>query len=220
MSVHGEAPPTNFKSFCLLKMTALWEESEESAAANNGAGGGGNSKSFGYRLLTAGAAFAYLYDRGGVRCHSAVVDNQEPDVLDFSSAGNAVLGAGTSESGAPLFFTANQGLVAVTPTSAAAATAANASVIEASFSEGGVAERASSRLSESLSLSVSRVGGIDGLAASESKSDQLKAAFLLFCKREIVSSHQLRGRFQLLNTTTASFPERVHVAGAGSVSRV
>ena len=39
------------------------------------------------------------------------------------------------------------------------------------------------KLSESLNLSVSQAG-LDNLTMSESKKDQLKAAFLLFCKRE------------------------------------
>ena len=42
------------------------------------------------------------------------------------------------------------------------------------------------RLSESLNLSVSQAG-LDNLTMSESKKDQLKAAFLLFCKSNFVS---------------------------------
>ncbi len=131
-----------------------------------------------------------------------MVDNEDPDVLDFSGgAGNAVLGAGNSDSGAPLFFTANQGLVAVAPTAQAAAqaqaaqaqAAAAAADMSATLNDSLAAtERASSRLSESLSLSASRVGGLEGLTASESKSDQLKAAFLLFCKRNVVSETEVR----------------------------
>ena len=41
-------------------------------------------------------------------------ESEEPDVVDFSSDGGAILGAGDSIGG-PLFFTANQGLVAVVP---------------------------------------------------------------------------------------------------------
>ncbi len=117
-----------------------------------------------------------------------MVDNDEPDILDFSGMGNGILGAGNSESGSPLFFTVNQGLVSVTPTAqaAAAAAAATADTSSVSFNDSAAAaERASSRLSESLNLSVSKAG-LDSLVSSESKSDQLKAAFLLFCKRNIV----------------------------------
>lgn len=42
------------------------------------------------------------------------------------------------------------------------------------------------KLSESLNLSVSQAG-LDNLTMSESKKDQLKAAFLLFCRRDFVS---------------------------------
>ncbi len=38
-----------------------------------------------------------------------------------------------------------------------------------------------------LNLSVVSQSGLDNLTMSESKSDQLKAAFLLFCKRNMVS---------------------------------
>jgi hypothetical protein len=42
------------------------------------------------------------------------------------------------------------------------------------------------RLSDSLNISISQAG-LETLTMSESKKDQLKAAFLLFCKREFVS---------------------------------
>ena len=48
-------------------------------------------------------------------------------------------------------------------------------------------ERASSRLCDSLNMSVSKAG-LDDLTMSESKSDQLKAAFLLFCQRNLGQS--------------------------------
>ena len=44
-----------------------------------------------------------------------------------------------------------------------------------------------SRLADSLNLSVS-AAGLDDLTMSESKGDQLKAAFLLFCKRSMGQS--------------------------------
>lgn len=42
------------------------------------------------------------------------------------------------------------------------------------------------KLSESLNMSISQAG-LDLLTVSECKKDQLKAAFLLFCKKEFVS---------------------------------
>ena len=53
------------------------------------------------------------------------------------------------------------------------------------FNDSILAEK-TSKLSESLNLSVSQAG-LENLTMSESKKDQLKAAFLLFCKREFVS---------------------------------
>ncbi len=53
------------------------------------------------------------------------------------------------------------------------------------FNDSIMADKAT-RLSESLNLSVSQAG-LDNLTMSESKKDQLKAAFLLFCKSNFVS---------------------------------
>ena len=50
------------------------------------------------------------------------------------------------------------------------------------FNDSILAEK-TTKLSESLNLSVSQAG-LDNLTMSESKKDQLKAAFLLFCRRE------------------------------------
>ena len=49
------------------------------------------------------------------------------------------------------------------------------------------------KLSESLNMSISQAG-LENLTMSESKKDQLKAAFLLFCKKELVSGGRGRGR--------------------------
>ncbi len=77
LSVRGEAPPLRFRSFCVLKHTALWEEAEE-AASSNGAGGGGG-KLFGYRLVLAGAAFAYVYNRETIMCFSGQWEQWEKE---------------------------------------------------------------------------------------------------------------------------------------------
>ena len=60
---------------------------------------------------------------------SAVSGDEEPEMLDFSAGGNAILGAGCSSSfgaggsndihGGPLFFSANHGLVTVLSNNAA-----------------------------------------------------------------------------------------------------
>ena len=47
-----------------------------------------------------------------VKLSLAAGSGDKPDTLDLSGNGNAVLGAGTSD-GAPLFFTANNGLLTV-----------------------------------------------------------------------------------------------------------
>ena len=61
------------------------------------------------------------------------------------------------------------------------------------FNDSILAEK-TTKLSESLNLSVSQAG-LDNLTMSESKKDQLKAAFLLFCRREFVSFYVHEFRF-------------------------
>jgi len=102
--------------------------------------------------------------------------------LDFSTGNNAILGSGLSDQGKVLFFTANQGLVSVQP-------AEEAHEISQSTNESAFAP--THRLSESLNLSVNKAGGLENLTQSESKSDQLKAGFMLYCKRNLTQSTAL-----------------------------
>ncbi len=55
------------------------------------------------------------------------------------------------------------------------------------------------KLSESLNLSVSQ-SGLENLTMSESKKDQLKAAFLLFCKRDFVRTKSMTHLFNELES--------------------
>ena len=115
--------------------------------------------------------------------------------------GNEILGAGSDCSGAaaskPIFFTALHGLVTVAGAAGGAEPANQSSVYpDDTPVTGGRGSRAlaaaataapNSRLADSLNLSVS-AAGLEDLTMSESKGDQLKAAFLLFCKRNMGQS--------------------------------
>ncbi len=70
MYVGGEAPPLKFRNFCVLKHTAVWDEAEAEAGGNGGGSSNAPSKHFSYRLLLAGAAFAYVYNRDSIMCIS------------------------------------------------------------------------------------------------------------------------------------------------------
>ena len=67
------------------------------------------------------------------------------------------------------------------------------------------ASASTSRLAESLNLSVSQAG-LENLTMSESKSDQLKAAFLLYCKRSLVSANCVP-----MQVTLEAFPQQLLV---------
>ena len=67
----------------------------------------------------------------------------------------------------------------------------------------------SSRLADSLNLSVS-AAGLEDLTMSESKGDQLKAAFLLFCKRNMTQSVSIVA--ELFPTSSSSSASAVDCA--------
>lgn len=102
---------------------------------------------------------------------------EEPDILDLSACGNAVLGAGYSFDGQALFFSVASGMITIQPSHQPSKDTSNIT-----FNDSIMADK-TTRLSESLNISVSQAG-LDNLTMSESKKDQLKAAFLLFCRRD------------------------------------
>ncbi|XP_059094944.1 nuclear pore complex protein Nup133-like [Tigriopus californicus] len=144
-----------------------------------------NITSLGYKLMFPNKKYAYIFNNEGIICVPAQGDGNENDFFDFSTGGNAILGA-KSVDGKPYFFAANQGLVHL-------AVNQNMSVLEpsmTSFNESvsGFDPMTPKKLSESINMSAISQTGLDNLSISESKSDQLKAAFLLFCKRNLTKS--------------------------------
>ena len=91
----------------------------------------------------------------------------------YSSISCRILGAGSSDE-TPLFFSSQHGVISLTlnkPQSNPDTTSSPA-----------LLETSKSKLCESLNVSVS-AAGLENLTMSESLTDQLKAAFLLHCKR-------------------------------------
>ena len=97
--------------------------------------------------------------------------------LIFSNGGNAILGSGYSIDGQGLLFSVTHGMITIQPSHQPPKEKTNITLNDSILAE------KTTKLSESLNLSVSQAG-LDNLTMSESKKDQLKAAFLLFCKRE------------------------------------
>ncbi|XP_023336022.1 nuclear pore complex protein Nup133 [Eurytemora carolleeae] len=90
------------------------------------------------------------------------------------SSGDSVLGTGDNGE-FPLLFTIPYGVLSITPTQGGMRN-------ESLNLTDNLLDKSSSKLSDSLNISVS-AQGLETLTMSESKTDQLKAAFLLFCKR-------------------------------------
>ena len=117
-----------------------------------------------HRLVTLGA-WAYCYNREGVTMAGL---GESGDQERISSH---IMGAGRTDA-APLFFSSQHGVVSL---------GLAATKEEESKDDTAVLENVQ-RLSESLNCSVS-AKGLQDLTMSESLTDQLKAAFLQYCKR-------------------------------------
>lgn len=166
----SDIQPSQFHQFCTLKHTSPFSES---ADLNQLPG-------LSYKFLLPSSSshqVAYVFNEAAILCFTVSPDSDEPEKLEFGAGSNIILGTGISADGRPLFFTVTHGMVTIAPTNLQACEKSNYT-----FNDSIVASKAT-RLSESLNLSISQAG-LDNLTMSESKKDQLKAAFLLFCKRE------------------------------------
>ena len=208
VSTRSECAPAKFASFNVLDHTrdlppssSAADESESPDSSSSAAVAAVTN----YRLvLPAGSRTAYVYSEESIMCAPVVsstdVNAAPVDFIDLNPStggGNEILGAGSDCNAAarPIFFTALYGLVNVVPVGGVES-ANQSSVIADTPVTGAKGSKAlaaaagnvaNSRLAESLNLSVS-AAGLEDLTMSESKGDQLKAAFLLFCKRNMGQS--------------------------------
>ena len=119
-----------------------------------------------YKLVKM-ADWVYVYSKEGILMVQVSGDQM------YSSISCRILGAGSSDE-TPLFFSSQHGVISLTlnkPQSNPDTTSSPA-----------LLETSKSKLCESLNVSVS-AAGLENLTMSESLTDQLKAAFLLHCKR-------------------------------------
>jgi len=155
------APPISLSSFCLLPSLSFM------------LGDGEEPKL--YKLVTVGD-WAYVYNREGVN----MVELTGTEALE-NKISSHVLGAGQSDD-TPLFFSSHHGVVSLslarpqTPDISSPTTVSDMNK--------------TSRLCDSLNVSVS-AAGLENLTMSESLTDQLKAAFLQFCKRSTAQAEAI-----------------------------
>lgn len=171
------APPIQFRLVSILKHNIAYNDQDSPGSSSSNCSNGLDYKF----LLPAshGHKVGFIYNGSSVLCTQVGTSSDpDPDQLDFGSGGNAILGAGHSCDGQGLFFSVTHGMVTIQPSHQPQHEQSNLT-----FNDSLTADKAT-RLSESLNLSVSQAG-LDNLTMSESKKDQLKAAFLLFCKRHM-----------------------------------
>ncbi|KAB7503412.1 Nuclear pore complex protein [Armadillidium nasatum] len=99
----GPNPPATVSGFCMLKHSEYYQESAEALFLSQ-------------KFLLFGAT-AYIYTKNSVLCApatSSVGEIDGGDRIEFSSAGDSILGVGRSTS-CPLFFSANHGIVSISP---------------------------------------------------------------------------------------------------------
>lgn len=110
--------PAKFSSFTLLKHTTLYQETEESEV-------------LGYQLLLS-AQGAYLFNEKSVIALSAANYGDEPDIVEFMSPGDRLLG-GAICGNVPIFFSKIHGLVSLSSVDMAPNDFLNSSVSVADF---------------------------------------------------------------------------------------
>lgn len=164
LKVRSDVPPFDAECFKLLPETGIINEGDEPRAF----------KTLGVKDTV------YVLNEEDIHPVSVGVDYDLPKVS--LGPGNSILGVGHTEDSA-LLFTPNHGVLSLS-----AAQKENRMDVtdtpETSFMD------KSLKLSDTLNISVS-AQGLENLTMSESKGDQLKAAFLLYCKRCIGQAQSL-----------------------------
>ncbi|KAK7083096.1 hypothetical protein SK128_015202 [Halocaridina rubra] len=163
METGGNSPPQRVTNFSVLKHSEYYQESAENVLLAQ-------------RFLLCGNT-AYIYNRNTVLCESAVGEGDSGDRVEFSGAGDSILGVGRSQ-GLPLFFSANHGIMSITT---------NQHLNQSSIlSESIVGE--SSRICEALNISSI---GLEAITASHDATSRLQAAYLHFNKNNVPQAQAL-----------------------------
>lgn len=122
----------------------------------------------GFRLVLPDplSQIAYFYNDHKIVCVS--LSNQEANVLEFMNYEDKILGAGVCDNH-PLFFSNIHGILSVKNVAADTSFLPNQSVLETTTNEGDIEE----------------------LSESEDKTSRLRAAFLFFCRNDLVKSRSI-----------------------------
>ncbi|XP_076054579.1 nuclear pore complex protein Nup133 isoform X2 [Oratosquilla oratoria] len=171
-----DAPPTGVSNFSVLKHSEYYQESAESVLLSQ-------------RFLLCKNT-AYIYNKTTVLCVSANGEGDSGDRVEFSGAGDSIFGVGRSK-GYPLFFSANNGIVSISP-----AHQLNQSSMMLNES---IAEDQPSRISEALSMSIASVGQ-EQIGSSEDKVTRLQTAFLHYNRKNMTQAQSILD--DLLDNTT------------------
>ncbi|XP_050690235.1 nuclear pore complex protein Nup133-like isoform X2 [Eriocheir sinensis] len=165
METGGSTPPSSVSNFSVLKHSEYYQDSAENVLLAQ-------------RFLLCGTT-AYIYNKNTVLCVS-VGEGDSGDRVEFSGASDSILGVGRSQR-LPLFFSANHGIVSITPT------AANTSAIGGLINES-LMEEGASRMAEGLNLTM---GSLAEGGADQDKATRLQAAFLHYNKGNVAQSQLL-----------------------------
>ncbi|KAG7173289.1 Nuclear pore complex protein Nup133-like, partial [Homarus americanus] len=160
----GSAPPLAVSNFSVLKHSEYYQESAENVLLAQ-------------RFLLC-TSTAYIYNKNTVLCVSAVGEGDSGDRVEFSGAGDSILGVGRSQ-GLPLFFSANHGIVSIT---------SNQHLNQSSVLMNESMAEDTSRLCEALNISSV---GLESITSSHDYTTRLQAAFLHFNKSNIPQAQAL-----------------------------
>ena len=122
-----------------------------------------------FRLMRLGD-WCYLYSKERLTMVCVAGGEDSPGPSDLTTR---ILGAGQADN-TPLFFSSQHGVISLSPRAPEPS--------QSSQSSPAPPDTSRTRLCDSLNVSVS-AAGLENLTMSESLTDQLKAAFLLHCKR-------------------------------------
>lgn len=165
METGSNAPPLGVSNFFVLKHSEYYQESAE------------NNVLLAQRFILCSST-AYIYNKNTVLCVSALGEGDSGDRVEFSGAGDSILGVGRSQ-GLPIFFSANHGIVSIAPTQTLNQT------LQMNES---IAEEPSRGLCETLNISTA---GLEAITASKDHTSRLQAAFLHFNNNNLAQAQAI-----------------------------
>lgn len=164
METGGNTPPLTVSNFSVLKHSEYYQDSAENVLLAQ-------------RFLLCGTT-AYIYNKNTVLCVSAVGEGDSGDRVEFSGAGDSILGVGRSQ-GLPLFFSANHGIMSITT---------NQLLTQTSMLMNDSVTEESSRVCDALNISSV---GLEAITSSHDNTARLQAAFLHFNKNNMPQAQAL-----------------------------